>query len=141
MAGDGLGGVLGEVVPQVPAVSDLHRVRRALAGAFGISAGPVAADHPRAGVGLEPAGQRAGLPAGQDVDRPPGGGVDQDGRADVPCAQREVVGAEHFRRCADLAIGQAGDHPQQRVAVHHDAQRPSQAGPGPPGQLQRDLRQ
>ena len=78
MAGDGLGGVLGEVVPQVPAVSDLDRARCAVAGAFGIGAGPVAADHPRARVGREPVGQRPGLAAGQHVDGPPGGGVDQD---------------------------------------------------------------
>ena len=76
MTGDGLGGVLGEVVPQVPAVGDLDCLRCAVAGAFGIGAGPVAADHPRAWVGLEPPGQRAGLTARQDVDRPAGGGID-----------------------------------------------------------------
>src|ERR1051326_7007103 len=32
VAGDGLGSVPGEVVPQMPAVSDLHRIRRAVAG-------------------------------------------------------------------------------------------------------------
>jgi hypothetical protein len=34
VAGDGFGGVLGEVVPQVPAVGDLDRLRCAVAGAF-----------------------------------------------------------------------------------------------------------
>jgi hypothetical protein len=52
--GDGFGGVLGEVVPQVPAAGDLDRLRCAVAGAFGIRASPVAADHLRAWVSLEP---------------------------------------------------------------------------------------
>ena len=36
VAGDGLGGVLGEVMPQMPAVGDLNRSRGAVAGALGI---------------------------------------------------------------------------------------------------------
>jgi hypothetical protein len=41
----------------VPAVRDLNRSRGAVAGALGISADPVRADHPCARVRLEPAGQ------------------------------------------------------------------------------------
>jgi hypothetical protein len=70
VAGDGFGGVLGEVVPQVPAVGDLNRSRSAIAGALGIGTGPVPADHPHPWVCLEPAGQRPSLAAGQDVDGP-----------------------------------------------------------------------
>ena len=91
MAGDGPDGVLGEVVPQMPAVGDLDGVRCAVTGGFGVGAGPVAADHPCARVRLEPVLQRASLAAGQDVDRAAGGGVDQDGGVDVPSAQREVI--------------------------------------------------
>ena len=45
VAGHGLLHVLGEVVPQMPAVRDLHGVRRAAAGALGVGAGAVAAHH------------------------------------------------------------------------------------------------
>jgi hypothetical protein len=48
--------VVGEVVPQVPAVSDLDGLWRAGAGAVGVGAGPVAADHLGAGVGAKPGG-------------------------------------------------------------------------------------
>ena len=37
--------VPGQVVPQVPAVGDLHRVRGAEPGGLGVGAGPVPADH------------------------------------------------------------------------------------------------
>jgi hypothetical protein len=82
----------------MPAVSDLDRAGRTVAGTLGVSAGPVPADHPRARVRLEPVGQRPGLAARQDVDGPPGGGVNQDGGVDVAAAQREVIDAQHFRR-------------------------------------------
>ena len=36
--GDGLGGVLGQVMPQVPAVSDLDRAGGPVAGALGVGA-------------------------------------------------------------------------------------------------------
>jgi hypothetical protein len=45
--GDGPGGVLGQGMPQVPAVSGLNRAGGPVAGALGVGAGPVAADHPR----------------------------------------------------------------------------------------------
>jgi hypothetical protein len=141
VAGDGPGGVLGEVVPQVPAVSDLDRVGGAVAGAFGVGAGPVPADHPRARVRGEPVFQRASLAAGQDVDGPAGAGVDQDGAVDVPFAQREVIDAQCLRRGTEFGVWQVDDQPQQRAAVHRDTQRPGQPRPGPSRQLQRDLGQ
>jgi hypothetical protein len=62
-----------------------------------------AADHPGAGVRREPVLQRAGLAAGQDVDGPSCGGVDQDGAVDVPFAQREVD-AEYLQRTAGRLV-------------------------------------
>jgi hypothetical protein len=59
----------------------------------------------------------------------------------MAAAQREIINPRHLRRCAELRIGQVDDRPQQHAAVHRDAQRPGQPSPGPPGQLQRDLRQ
>jgi len=90
-------------------------------------------------VGLQPVGQRSGLTAGQDVDRPPSGGIDQNGGVDVPAAQREVIDTQHFWRCPSLRIWQVDNQPQQRATVHCDTQRPSQPGSRPPGQLQRNL--
>ncbi len=141
MTCDGLGGVFGEVVPQVPAVRDLDGAGGSVAGAFGIGAGPVPADHPRTRVGGEPVFERPGLAARQHVDGPPGGGVNQDGCVDVAAAQREIIDADHVRRCADLWVGQIDDKPQQRAAVHRDTQVPGQPSPGPSRQLQRDLGQ
>jgi len=37
--------VFAKVVPQMPAISDLDRLRRAGLGALGVGAGPVPADH------------------------------------------------------------------------------------------------
>jgi hypothetical protein len=92
-------------------------------------------------VGLQPVRQWPGLAAGQHVGRVPGGGVDQDGRVNVPAAQREVINTRHLRRSSDRRPGQVEHRPQQRAAVHRDPERPGQPRPGPPGQLQRDLRQ
>jgi len=49
---------LAEVVPQVPPVGDLHRVRRAPRAAIGITARPVPADQLRARAGGEPGRER-----------------------------------------------------------------------------------
>ena len=70
MAKHGLPHVLGEVAPQMPAVSGLDRLRRAGAGAVGVGAGPVTGDHDGAGMLLEPGGQRPRLPILEQVDGP-----------------------------------------------------------------------
>jgi hypothetical protein len=59
----------------------------------------------------------------------------------MPAAQREVINADHLRSGADGRVGQGHDQAQQRAAVDGDAQCPGQPGPGPPGQLERDLGQ
>ena len=55
--------------------------------------------------------------------------------------QRKVINPHHLRRGTGFGLGQVDDQPQQRAAVHRNAQRGGQPGPGPPGQLQRDLGQ
>ena len=89
----------------------------------------------------EPVFQRPGLAARQHVDGPPGSGVDQDGGVDVAAVQREVIDADHFGRGAERWVGQVDNQPQQRAAVHRDAQRGGQPRPGPPGQLEGDMGQ
>ena len=54
VAGDGLAGVLAQVVPDMPAVRHLDRPGSAGAGSLGIGAGPVPADHLHLRVLLEP---------------------------------------------------------------------------------------
>ena len=95
--------VPGQVVPQVPAVGDLHRVRGAEPGGLGVGTGPVPADHLDSRVFLQPGGEGRHLAVGQQVNRPPGGHVDHDAAVDVAAAQREVVDPEH-RKSRDLHV-------------------------------------
>ena len=37
--------------------------------------------------------------------------------------QRKVINPHHLRRGTDFGLGQIDDQPQQRAAVHRDAQR------------------
>jgi hypothetical protein len=138
---DGLLGVAGQVVPQVPPAGDLDRVRRAGPGALGAGPGPVPADHPRARAGLQPGRQGRRLPVREQVHDLPGGHVDQDRPADLAAAQREVIDAQDLRRGTGLRVRQGRDQGQERAAVHADAQQPGQPRPGPPGQRQPDLRE
>lgn len=50
VGGDFLEYGLGEVVPQVPAIRDLHRGGQRPADRFGVGAGPIPADHLHAGM-------------------------------------------------------------------------------------------
>ena len=64
--------VPGQVVPQVPAVGDLHRVRGAEPGGLGVGTGPVPADHLDSGMLLQPGGETGrsrGRGAGRPADR------------------------------------------------------------------------
>ncbi len=131
-------GVLGQVVPQVPAVGDLDRVRCAVPGALGVVAGPVPADHLRARMRLQPGLQGAGFPVRQQLDRLARSDVHQDSPVDLAASEREVIDPEDLRRGADLRFGQSGNQAQQRSPVHRDTQRGGQPGPGPPRQRQPD---
>ncbi len=51
----------GQVVPQMPPVGGLHRLRRAVADRLGIRGRPVAADHLDLRVFAQPGGQSCGL--------------------------------------------------------------------------------
>jgi hypothetical protein len=108
--GDGLGGVLGQVMPQVQ--------RSATWTAAGVpSRAP-----------------SAWAPARQHIVGSPGGSAGQDGGVDVAVAQREVIDADHVRHRTGHRVGQAEDQPQQRAAEHRDspAQRPAVSRPAPP---------
>ena len=70
----------------MPAVRDLHRVRRAAAGALGVGAGAVAAHHLHPGMRAQPGGERRGLAVGQQIHRPVGVHVDQHGAVHAAAA-------------------------------------------------------
>ena len=67
MASDGSFDRLTQVVPQVPAISHLHRVRRTRVGSLGEGAGSIAADDLDAGVLGQPVAKGLGLPIRQEV--------------------------------------------------------------------------
>ncbi len=140
VAGDSLAGVLAHVVPQVPAVGDLVRVRGAVPGALGVGAGPVPADHLHARMSLQPRLQRGRLPVRQHVGRDAALHVDQQRRVRVPAPQREVIHAQHPHRPA-RRLRQRHQHPDQRVPAHLHGQHAGQPGPGPSRQGHRDRSQ
>src|SRR5215831_17387374 len=86
---DSLPGGLAEVVPQVPAVADLHRAGQCLADGLAVGARSVPAHDP--GMVPYPFFRDVGGAAGDDVDAAAGLGVDQHGRADAAAAQRDVI--------------------------------------------------
>ncbi len=116
MARHGLLDVLGEVVPQVPAVGDLHGLGCASMGAVGVGTGAISAHDLDAGVLAQPVGEGVGLPVSQQLHRSVAGHVDQDAAVDVAAAQREVVDAQHRHRL-EFGVGQGADQAQQRRAA------------------------
>jgi hypothetical protein len=131
---------LAEVLPQVEAVGDLHRLRRARPGTFAITTGAVPADHGDLAVAAQPPGQVRAVPAVEDLDRAVGGHIDQHRAVMAAFAEREVVDAEH-RHQPGRRVGQRLDQPQQRVPAHRHPRRGGQPHACAPGQRQPDLRQ
>jgi len=129
-------GVFGQVVPQVPAIGDLDRVRRARPGALSVVAGPVPADHRGAGIGFQPGLEAGGLPVRQQVDHVTGAHVHQHRPVYLALGQREVIDPEDLRRGRDLRLRRRGDQAQHRGRVHGDAEGPGQPGGCPSGQFQ-----
>ena len=75
----------------MPAVRDLLCFRGALAGAVGVGAGPVAADHLGPGVLLQPLRECGRLAVAQQVHGLAGLRVDQDGAVIPAAAEREII--------------------------------------------------
>jgi len=90
---DGLLHRLGEVVPQVPSVSDLHGVRGTGAGAVGVGAGPVPTHDSHARMPAQPGRDRLRGAVGQHIQRPVGVDVDDD-RAVQAGSTSRVTAAE-----------------------------------------------
>jgi hypothetical protein len=86
MGAHGVLDVLGQVVPQVPAVGDLGRLGCPDPGALGVGPGPVSADHLGARVGGQPVGEGLRLAVVEHIDGTVAGHVDQHGAVVLPAS-------------------------------------------------------
>ena len=137
VGGDGLLHVVTQVIPHVPPVGDLLGAGRSLAGAQRITPGSVSADQLDAGVCAEPAGEGAGLPAGQDVDDAVPVHVHQDAGVRLAAPLSPVIDPQ-CRDLPDLHIRHGPDQADQCKPGDGRAQHPRQPGPGAAGQRERD---
>jgi hypothetical protein len=140
VAGNAALGRLGQVLPQVEPVGDLHGVGGAQAGAFGVGSRAVSANDLHAGVAGQPLGQRRGLAAGEQFDRCAGLAVGQHRAVDLATLDRKVVHAQHPRR-GRHRVGQRHEQSQQAGAADGGLERAGQPGAGAAGQGDRDGRQ
>ena len=137
---DGLLHRLGEVLPQVEPVGDLHRGGRRLPGGPGVGAAPVPADHLDAGMGAQPVREGLRLPVRQHVNKAVAVHIHQHGRVRMALALGDIIDAQHGDR-PGLGIRQRPDQPDQGEPGHGRARRGGQPGTRPARQRQRDLLQ
>ena len=103
------------VAQQMPPVGDLNGLRRSLAGALGVGAGPIADDDLDRRMVLEPRGQGLGRAIGQQVDPAPALEITED-RA-VVAALAPVINAEHPRRERRLEIADAAQQGRRAMPI------------------------
>jgi hypothetical protein len=140
MVGDAPFGGFAEVVPQVPAVRDLHCLRCPVGGAFSEERSSVPADDLDPWPLGQPGGQARCLPVWQQVHRPSSFNVDQH-RAVVPAfARRVLIDADHSRGW-QIRFGQRLDEPQHRAAADGHPKDSSHPSSRPAGQGEADCRQ
>jgi hypothetical protein len=107
---------VGQVVDQVPAVGDLDRLGRTIAGAFRIGAGAVPGDERDAGMRPQPGGKTAAGAIREEIDGVVTLQVDQDRAVREALVDRPVVDAKHgWHRPRDF--GRLAEEPQQRVGT------------------------
>jgi hypothetical protein len=94
MRGGFLRGGLGQAVPQLPAVADLHASGQRRADGLPVCPGTVPADDLDPGVLAQPVLDDIGGAVLQDIDAAAGLGVDEDGRVDEAAFQGKVVNAQ-----------------------------------------------
>ena len=88
-------GGFAQVVPQMPAICDLHRIGQGTADGLGVGRGAVTAHDLDARILAQPRFQGVGGAVGQHVDPLVGLGVAHHGGTAVPPALSEVVDADH----------------------------------------------
>ncbi len=86
-----------QVVPHMPAVTDLHGARQGPADGFRVGRRSITAHDLDPRMGTQPCFQSAGRAVGQDIDPFMCLGVDHHGGIAVPSAQSEVVHSDHSR--------------------------------------------
>src|SRR4051812_50106618 len=99
------------VTQQMPPVGDLNGLRRSLAGALGVGAGPIADDDLDRRMVLEPRGQGLGRAIGQQVDAAPALEITQDRAVVAALAPSPVIDPEHPRRERRAGDGPPGGAP------------------------------
>ncbi len=131
---------IGAVAQQMPAVADLECLGRALPDAVGVGAGPVAGHDLDRGMPLQPGGEGAGLPVGQQIDGAMALEVAEDGPVTLAAAEGEVVNTNHAQ-CRRHAHRRRPDHPQDGVGAdrHRQPGRQARAGLAAEGKAQRLL--
>lgn len=86
-----------QVVPKMPPVRDLYRLRCPDRGTFGEERCPIAADHLHPGPFREPSCEAGRLPVGRQVQWTPAFDVDQDTPVVTPFAGCVLIDADHPR--------------------------------------------
>lgn len=138
--GDAPFGGLAQVVPEMPPVRDLGRLRRSGRSALGEERRAVPADDLDARPLGEPGGQTRCLPVREEIDRAAGFDVDRDGAVVAALAGGVLVDADHPRR-GHFRLGQRVDQAQDGAPAHGHAEDGSQPGAGPAGQGETDCGQ
>ncbi len=137
MTDHGLLHSLGQVVPQMPPIGHLHRIRRSDPNTFGISAGPVPAHHLDTGMLKQPGRDGARGAVGEQIYRTTGGHVHHDRAIHMPAADREVVDPEN-RHLPDRPGGYRAHCAQQGVPADGNPEMVGESGSGPAGDGQSD---
>ena len=140
MAGDATFDRLSQVVPDMPSISHLDRVRCTVASALGVGAGTVSAHDLDAGMRTQPVSQGLGSAVGEHVDRSASLGIDQQRAVPVAAAQGKIVHSQHTRRWP-VGIRQRTHDTQQRHPADRRRQLTSQPRPRPTAQRQPDRAQ
>lgn len=102
---------IAQIAQQMPAVGRLDSIRRALAGAVGIGAGPIARDHLHAGMLAQPGSQGLGLAVRQQVHDGVAFQVHQRRAVAVATAPSPIIDAQHAWRRGCLNASRAPASP------------------------------
>ena len=112
---------LAKIMQKVPSVSNLHGLRRAAAGTFGIETGAVTGHDLNAGMALQPFCDRVRVSIRQKINNAIALQIADDRPVSLPAAPGPIVDADDPRRRERFGLDRV-DHPQQGVATHRHRQ-------------------
>lgn len=119
--------VAGQSVPEMPAVSNLLGLGCSHTCAFGIRPGTITTNRGDARVGAKPRGEARRGAIREQIDRPVGGHVQQDGSIRVAAFEREIIDTQHGD-CSDRRVRNGADQTQQRIPAGDHTEALAQAG-------------